>query len=142
MRTIVIAPDSFKGTITAARAADAIAAGWRSVDSASRLILRPMADGGEGTIAAFAESIDGARSMPVTVVGPTGGPVDSGWLLLPAQDDAPRGTGVVELANTSGIELLGCRANLRPLESEGDAGARVAWPGRRRSRPMIRHRIL
>lgn len=99
---IVIAPDSFKGTATAADAAAALAAGWRSVRPADELVLRPMADGGEGTLDAFESAAPGARRMPVTVHGPgrAGKPVTAHWLLL------PDGTGVVELAATSGLTLL------------------------------------
>ncbi|BDV32020.1 glycerate kinase [Microbacterium terricola] len=102
-RTVVIAPDSFKGSIAAAAAASAIADGWREVDPGAELVLRPMADGGEGTLDAFAAAVPGARRMPVRVTGPDGAEVGAAWLLL------PDGTGVVELASTSGIELLGDR---------------------------------
>jgi len=108
-RTIVIAPDSFKGSIAAADAAEALAEGWASVRPADRIVLRPMADGGEGTLDAFAAAVPGARRMPVTVTGPDGLATDAAWLLLPATADEPWGVGVVELASTSGIELLGAR---------------------------------
>jgi glycerate 2-kinase len=64
------------------------------------LVLLPMADGGEGTLDAFAAAVPGAQWMPQTVVGPDDAPVDSEWLLL------PDGTGVVELARASGLTLL------------------------------------
>jgi glycerate kinase len=97
---VVIAPDSFKGTASAADAAAALAAGWRAVRPADVLVERPMADGGEGTLDAFASAVPGARPTPVTVRGPLSEPVDTWWLLL------PDGTGVIELAATSGITLL------------------------------------
>ncbi|MFT4050713.1 MAG: glycerate kinase [Microbacterium sp.] len=103
MTRVVVAVDSFKGSIPAAAAAAALAEGWRRVDPASEVLLRPMADGGEGTLDAFAAAVVGARRMPVTVRGPHGRDVDAAWLLL------PDGTGAVELASTSGIELLGDR---------------------------------
>lgn len=115
MSHVVIAIDSFKGSIAAAAAAREIAAGWASHDPAAVVDLRPMADGGEGTLDAFAAAIPAARRMPVTVTGPAGTPVETSWLLLPAasahgSDAASPGTvGVVELASTSGIELLGDR---------------------------------
>lgn len=117
-RTVVLAPDSFKGTIGAAAAARALADGWRTVDPAARLLLLPMADGGEGTLDAFAAAIPAARRMPVTVTGPEGTPVAASWLLLPASPGAPGGTGVVELASTSGIELLGEPPLLRPWDAD------------------------
>ena len=109
MTRVVLAPDSFKGTATAADAAAALAAGWRSVRPDDELIVRPMADGGEGTLDAFVAAVPGARRMPVTVTGPDGEPTDAAWLLLPATADEPWGVGIVELASTSGIELLGDR---------------------------------
>jgi len=115
---VVIAPDSFKGSIGAADAAAALAEGWRSVDPAADLATTPMADGGEGTLDAFAAAVPGAVRMPVSVTGPAAGRTDAAWLLLPPAPDAPHGTGVVELAATSGIELLGDR--LAPW----DAGTR------------------
>lgn len=98
---IVIAVDSFKGSITAAAATDALRRGWRSARPDDDVIARPMADGGEGTLDAFATGVVGATRMPVTVRGPHGRDIAAFWLLL------PDGTGVVELASTSGIELLG-----------------------------------
>ena len=106
-RTVVLAPDGFKGSITASAACAALADGWRSIDPHARIVLRPMADGGEGTLDAFASAVEGARRMPVVVTGPDGHERDAAWLLLPPTADAPHGTGVVELASTSGIELLG-----------------------------------
>jgi glycerate kinase len=105
---VVIAPDSFKGTATAPDVTRALAAGWASVRPDDELVLMPMADGGEGTLDAFELAVPGARRMPVTVTGPDDRPVDTGWLLL------PDGTGVVELACTSGITLLDA---LRPLDA-------------------------
>ncbi|MBM7831548.1 glycerate kinase [Agromyces cerinus] len=100
MSRVVIAPDSFKGTANAADAAAAIARGWRSVRADDEVLTRPMADGGEGTLDAFEAAVPGARRMPVRVRGPVSAPVATYWLLL------PDGTGVVELAATSGITLL------------------------------------
>ncbi|MFK4837738.1 glycerate kinase [Microbacterium sp. ZW T2_14] len=116
-RTIVIAPDSFKGTIGAAAAAAALATGWRTERPSDQVRLLPMADGGEGTVDAFAAAVPGARRMPVTVTGPEGTPVAASWVLLPPTADAPHGTGVVELANTSGIELLGTPPRLRAFDA-------------------------
>ncbi|MFF7294189.1 glycerate kinase [Microbacterium sp. NPDC008134] len=109
MHTVVFAPDSFKGTIGAADVAAALAAGWASVRPEDRVVLRPLADGGEGTIDAFATAVAGAERVPVRVTGPDGATTVAAWLRLPASVDAPGGIGVVELASTSGIELLGER---------------------------------
>lgn len=115
MTRIVLAPDSFKGTITAADAAAALEAGWSAVDPGAEFVHRPMADGGEGTVAAFAAAVPGARHMPVTVEGPTGAMIDATWLLLPPTADAADGTAVIDLASTSGIELL---EKLRPWDAD------------------------
>jgi glycerate kinase len=112
---VVLAPDSFKGSIPAAHVAEALADGWLSVDPSAEIVARPMADGGEGTLDAFAAAIPGSTRVPVTVTGPHGRPVAASWLLLPATVDEPNGTAVIELASTSGIELLG--ADLRPLDA-------------------------
>lgn len=96
----MIAPDSFKGTATASEAAAAIARGWASVRPGDDLLQLPMADGGEGTLDAFAAADRDASWMPARVVGPDNAPVDTEWLLL------ADGTAVVELARASGITLL------------------------------------
>lgn len=115
MTSVVLAPDSFKGSIAAADAAEALAAGWADADPDAVFILRPMADGGEGTVAAFIAAVAGAERMPVTVDGPAGRPVDTHWLLLPATADNPQGTAVIDIASTSGIELVG---ELRPWDAD------------------------
>lgn len=115
MTRIVFAPDSFKGSITAADAARALAEGWLSVDPDAEAVLRPMADGGEGTVAAFATAVAGAKRMPIVVDGPAGHPVQTAWLLLPPTAEAPEGTAVVDMASTSGIELLD---DLRPWDAD------------------------
>ncbi|WP_420369662.1 glycerate kinase [Curtobacterium sp. L1-20] len=97
---IVVAPDSFKGTATAAAVASALADGWTSERPEDDLVLAPMADGGEGTLDAFATAVPDAVRVPVTVTGPAGTPVDTSWLRL------PDGRAVVELAATSGLPLL------------------------------------
>ncbi|GAB3397601.1 glycerate kinase [Humibacter soli] len=103
---VVIAPDSFKGSASAVEVANAIAEGWREVRPDDDLVELPMADGGEGTLDAFEIAVPGARRMPVTVTGPDGRRVQATWMLLPATPELPGGTGVVELAETSGLPLM------------------------------------
>ncbi len=98
--SVVFAPDSFKGSAAADVAARALAAGWSAERPQDDVILRPMADGGEGTVDAFALAVPGSERRPVTVLGPDGRDVTTEWLLL------PDGTGVVELASASGLTLL------------------------------------
>lgn len=96
---VVIAPDSLKGTSTATDAARAIAEGWRSVRPNDHLRLIPLADGGEGTLAAIEEALQGERRT-ATVTGPDGRPVAAHWLMLPTQE------AVIELAEAAGLALL------------------------------------
>jgi len=97
---IIVAPDSFKGTATAASIAAAVRDGWLTERPDDDVVLVPMADGGEGTLDAFESAVPGAVRVPVTVTGPAGTPVDTHWLRL------PDGRAVVELAATSGLPLL------------------------------------
>lgn len=105
-----MAPDSFKGTITASLATKALAEGWASVRPSDTVIQVPMADGGEGTLAAFEATVEGAVRMPLRVHGPDGAIIDAHWLAL------PNGTAVVELAITSGIERVNSPTELRALD--------------------------
>jgi glycerate kinase len=98
---VVIAPDSFKGSADAVTVAACLARGWsdrRPADSIDRV---PLADGGEGTVAAFAAAAPKAALQRATVRGPDGRPVDANWLAL------PDGTAVLELAASSGLPLMG-----------------------------------
>ncbi len=98
---ILIAPDSFKGTVWAIDAANALARGWRSVRPNDRLTLLPQADGGEGTLDAIASaSPDSVRHDCGPVTGPDGRPTPGAWLELPGN------VGVVELAQCSGLPLM------------------------------------
>jgi glycerate 2-kinase len=98
---VVIAPDSFKGSLDAAAVARAIAEGWRSIRPGDDLVLLPQADGGEGTLAAIAAAIPGAAMRSAgDVTGPDGRPTPGQWL------DLPDGTAVVELAGPSGLPLM------------------------------------
>ncbi len=94
---IVIAPDKFKGSLSATQVAAAIAAGLRAEWPAAELVTVPVADGGDGTVDAAVAA--GFERMPVTVAGPTGEPVHTSY--------ARRGeTAVVELACACGLMLL------------------------------------
>jgi glycerate kinase len=106
--TVVIAPDSFKGTATAIEVTDALAEGWASVRPEDLMVRMPLADGGEGTLDAFEIAVPGAERVPVTVQGPDNRPVAASWIRLPDN------SAVVELAETSGITLLD---PLQPLDA-------------------------
>lgn len=74
MKRIVIAPDSFKESLSAADVATYIEAGFRSVFPECDYIKAPVADGGEGTVDALVAATAG-RTVPVSVTGPLGEPV-------------------------------------------------------------------
>lgn len=90
---IVVAPDKFKGTLSAAACADAIAAPLRA--AGHDVVVRPMADGGEGTLDAL-----GGANRRTTVSGPLGDPIEAGWRLSGRR-------AVIEMARASGLELVG-----------------------------------
>lgn len=99
---IVIAPDSFGGALDSVSVASAIATGWQRVRPQDELTLAPMADGGEGTLAALQAALgDRAESRSAEVVDPLGRPVRATWLLL----DEGRGA-FIEMAAASGLHHL------------------------------------
>ena len=97
---IVIAPDSFKDSLSAQGAADAIAMGLAEVWLDAQLITCPMADGGEGTIKAVLAARDSALCW-AAVCGPLGSPVDARWCWLPDSH-----TAIIEMAEASGLQLI------------------------------------
>ncbi len=97
---IVIAPDSFKDSLSAQAVADAIASGLAEVWPHAELIKCPMADGGEGTIEALLAACNG-ELMSASVSGPLGAPVNAQWGWL-----AESRTAIIEMAMASGLQLL------------------------------------
>lgn len=97
MARVLIAPDKFKGTLPANDVADAIAAGLRRVLPDVETVMCPIADGGDGTVAAAVAS--GFDYVPTVATGPTGDRLHTGY----ARDGR---TAVVELAAVSGLRLL------------------------------------
>jgi len=94
MRKIVIAPDSFKGALSAQRAALAIAQGVSRVFPSCRSVLVPIADGGEGSVEAL-----GAEKIPCRVKDALGREIDSFWGRL-------GNTAVIEIAACVGLSML------------------------------------
>lgn len=98
---VVVAPDSFGGTLSATAAAEAIAAGWRRAAPGDELVLVPLADGGTG----FVDVLHAARGGTwhhLDVTGPLGDPVAARWLELD-------GTAYVESAVACGLHLVARR---------------------------------
>jgi glycerate 2-kinase len=99
---VLVAPDKFKGTLSAAEAAAAIARGWRRASPGAEITSVPLADGGEGTLDALVGGPGGERRS-VTVTGPVGSQVDAEFGLVPG----PGGpVGVIEMARASGLALV------------------------------------
>ena len=97
---VLVAPDKFKGTLTALQAAEAIAAGWRKARPADELILLPISDGGDG----FGEIISGLlRAEPQTLktVDAAHRPCTATWWW-----HAPSRTAVIESARIIGLAQL------------------------------------
>ncbi|CAM3188496.1 glycerate kinase [Pseudomonas floridensis] len=97
---IVIAPDSFKDSLSAQAVANAIASGLAEVWPDAELIKCPMADGGEGTIEALLDACNG-QLMSARVKGPLGDSVEAHWGWL-----AHSRTAIIEMAMASGLQLL------------------------------------
>lgn len=97
---VVIAPNAFKGSLSALDAAQAIAEGVRTAAPDVELVLIPIADGGDGTVDALVAATDGEHRTLV-VRGPRGDPVDAGYGLIAAGS-----TAVIEMAKAAGLALL------------------------------------
>lgn len=97
---LLIAPDKFKGSLSSPAVAEAIAEGVRRVLPKAELLLVPMADGGEGTVAALVAATNGTL-VQTRVQGPLGEPVEATWGLLGDGE-----TAVIEMAAASGLALL------------------------------------
>ena len=97
---IVIAPDSFKDSLSAAGVAQAIAEGWAQVWPAAHVLQCPMADGGEGTVDAVLAACKGELRRH-TVRGPLGDSVEARWGWL-----ADSHTAMIEMAEASGLQLV------------------------------------
>jgi glycerate 2-kinase len=97
---VVIAPDKFKGSLTAPEAAAAIARGVEAAAPGTQIDPVPLADGGEGTVAALVAATSGTF-REVTVTGPLGDPVSARFGLL-----GDGTTAVLEMAAASGLGLV------------------------------------
>ncbi|MGQ0573169.1 MAG: glycerate kinase family protein [Pseudonocardia sp.] len=111
---VVVAPDSFGGTLSATAAAAAIATGWRRAAPGDDLRLVPVADGGTGFVEVLHAAL-GGRLHEVTVTGPLGGPVDARWLQVGT-------TAYVESAAACGLHHV--RPDLRTPDVARRSGTR------------------
>ena len=97
---VIVAPDSFKGSVSALEAAEAMARGVRAVFPHAEVTRVPIADGGEGTVDALVAAT-GGRTEHRTVRGPLGEPVRARWGVLGDGE-----TAVIEMAAASGLPLV------------------------------------
>ena len=99
-RTVLVAPDSFKGSLTSVEVARALAAGWSRARPDDSVMLCPLADGGEGTLEAVAAA-GGWEWRQATVADPLARQIQARWL---RSDD---GSGaVIEMATASGLSRI------------------------------------
>jgi len=117
MIRVLIAADSFKGSLTSAEAgaaiADGLGEGFAEIGVSAAFDIIPIADGGEGTVAAFAAAVGGEKVL-VLCPDPLGVPVTAEFLLLPG-----RSTAVIEMAQSCGLMLVRGRKNIRRSDTSG-----------------------
>lgn len=106
---IVVATDSYKGSLTSMEAGYAIAEGIHRADKNAEVIVRPVADGGEGTVDALIEGLKG-RVKAVRVTGPLGDTVDAEYGIVEGDENITGGsrekTAIIEMAAAAGITLV------------------------------------
>ncbi len=97
MSRVLLAPDKFKGTLTAAAVADHLVAGIRSVRPEVEVVIVPVSDGGDGLLDALARA--GFTQVPVRASGPTGVPGDTSYVRRGKE-------AVIEMAEICGLGRL------------------------------------
>src|SRR5680860_326863 len=97
---IVVAPDSFKGSLTAAEVSDAIEQGIREIFPEAEIVKIPMADGGDGTVQCLVNAT-GGEILKEKVTGPLGDKVLASYGIL-----GDKKTAVIEMAEASGLTLV------------------------------------
>lgn len=102
-RVVLVAPDKFKGSLSASDVASALASGLgRSLPGDWSIREHPLADGGEGTVESIVEALDG-EFVTTEVEGPLGDPTDARWGLVHYEGET---TAVIEMAAASGYDLI------------------------------------
>ena len=99
---VLVAPDKFRGTLSARQAAEAVATGWRRARPGDELDLAPMADGGEGTMEALVDAL-GGEVVRAAVHGPRDDPIEAAFGVAETLDGR---LAIVEMATASGLEIL------------------------------------
>ena len=101
---VVIAIDSLKGSLSSLEAGQAIQEGIQVVYPDAHVVVRPLADGGEGTVEALTIGM-GGQLMQVNVTGPLGSPVPAEYGILEATPARPK-TAIIEMSAAAGITLV------------------------------------
>ncbi len=97
---VVIAIDSLKGSLSSVEAGNAIAEGIKRVEAQAEVAVRPLADGGEGTVEALVKGMNG-KMQTIRVTGPLGEQVNAGYGIIEETK-----TAVMEISATAGITLV------------------------------------
>lgn len=112
MPNFLIAPDSFKGTLTAGEVCDIIGRAILSVIPDAKIKRLPIADGGEGLSSAF-HKILGGRQVRAVVSGVFNEPMNAGYAIL------PNGTAVIDMSACAGLPLVGDKKNPAEASTRG-----------------------
>ena len=96
---VVIAIDSFKGSLSSLEAGEAVREGVLKADGSAKVVIRPLADGGEGTVDALAIGL-GGEMIEAEVTGPLGEPVKAKYCIVKGS------TAVIEMAQAAGLPLV------------------------------------
>ncbi|CDT76969.1 Glycerate kinase [Vibrio coralliirubri] len=102
---IVIAPDSFKESLSAVSVAACIEKGFCEIFPDAEYVTLPLADGGEGTVDVLLQGLVGQKRT-YQVEGPLGALVNAEWAMLEPSDSNPNKTALIEIAAASGLDLL------------------------------------
>ena len=129
---VLVAPDKFKGSLTAAQAAAAIARGIKKILPQVEIDLFPMADGGEGTLDALA-TIMGGKILSRRVHDPLGKPVMARWGWFGSQ----KSVAIIEMAEASGLHLVPARKRNPLLTSTFGTGELICAALKRGCREIV-----
>lgn len=93
---IVVAPDSFKGSLTSIYASKIMERAIKTIDEDCHVSLKPMADGGEGTLESLFSASSGIR-VPITCTGPLGEQIDTSYAIVDSN------LAIIECASIAGL---------------------------------------
>ena len=117
---VVVAIDSFKGSLSSLEAGNAIKEGIVDVMPDAKVCVRPLADGGEGTVEALALGMNG-KLEHVVVTGPLGTPVNCAYGILESEK-----TAIIEMSGASGITLVP-KSERNPLNTTTYGVGDILW---------------